>query len=221
MNVFKVLIINNHNILKAGLRVILSKYPKFKLIDNVSNEMQAIIQAIKQKIDIIILDYEMPIYNGIYIANKIINELPEAKILMISNNYNHKIIFEAIDTGILGFISKDVSIAEFLEALDKISQGEYYYKGKIAELIVPHLINKLQNKKSPISSHKNKELLSKREIEIVKLYCEGFKTSNIAEKLFISPRTVEVHKTNIIKKIKGNNIADIIRYAIINKLADL
>lgn len=218
MDKIKLLVVDDHNLFRAGIKTILSKNTAIEVVGETDNGAQAVIMAIKIKPDVILLDYEMPQYNGIDVAVKILKEIPEAKILMVSMyDREPETILKAIEVGVLGFISKDSGLAEFNNAVIEVSKGENYFKGDISSLITPHLVAYRQNKN--VAS--KEKILSDRELEIAKLIGEGYRSAAIAEKLFISKRTVEVHKSNIVRKINGTSTADIVKYVITNKIIKL
>jgi len=215
MHKIKILIVDDHNLFRAGIKTILSHNPQIEIAGETDNGAQALIMATKLKPDVILLDYEMPQYNGIEVAAKIIKEVPTSKILIITmHDSDSDTILKAVEIGVLGFISKNSRLSEFNAAITTVYNGENYYKDNISNIITPHLVAFKQNKNiDNIESG-----LSRREYEITKLIGEGYNSATIAEKLFISKRTVEVHKFNILKKINGRSTADIVKYAIKNKI---
>lgn len=215
MHKIKILIVDDHNLFRAGIKTILSHNPQIEIAGETDNGAQALIMATKLKPDVILLDYEMPQYNGIEVAAKIIKEVPTSKILIITmHDSDSDTILKAVEIGVLGFISKNSRLSEFNAAITTVYNGENYYKDNISNIITPHLVAFKQNK----SIDNIESGLSRREYEITKLIGEGYNSATIAEKLFISKRTVEVHKFNILKKINGRSTADIVKYAIKNKI---
>lgn len=215
MHKIKILIVDDHNLFRAGIKTILSHNPQIEIAGETDNGAQALIMAAKLKPDVILLDYEMPQYNGIDVAAKIIKEVPASKILIITmHDSDSNTILKAVEIGVLGFISKDSRLSEFNAAITTVYNGKNYYKDSISNIITPHLVAFKQNK----SIDNIESGLSRREYEITKLIGEGYNSATIAEMLFISKRTVEVHKFNILKKINGRSTADIVKYAIKNKI---
>ncbi len=215
MHKIKILIVDDHNLFRAGIKTILSHNPQIEIAGETDNGAQALIMAAKLKPDVILLDYEMPQYNGIDVAAKIIKEVPASKILIVTmHDSDSNTILKAVEIGVLGFISKDSRLSEFNAAITTVYNGKNYYKDSISNIITPHLVAFKQNK----SIDNIESGLSRREYEITKLIGEGYNSATIAEKLFISKRTVEVHKFNILKKINGRSTADIVKYAIKNKI---
>jgi DNA-binding NarL/FixJ family response regulator len=219
MDKVRILIVDSHNLFRAGIKLMLLRVPKYEVVGESDNGTQAIIQAGKLEPGIILLNAEIPQYDGIDLAMKIIQESPTAKILLISEHINKmELVTSAMYTGIYGFITKNASIDELLLAFDNISNGKKYLSVDNSSFSFQDYTD---NNVKRLLHDSRKSLLTNREIEITKLISSGYKNSEISKKLFISKRTVEVHKANILKKINGNVTADIVRYAIVNNIIQL
>jgi two-component system response regulator NreC len=128
-------------------------------------------------------------------------------------------IFNAIQAGAKGYLPKNTSKKELLEAIEAVHKGEEYFSQQISGIILKSYIKKAQNQED--ESKKKEDLLSKREIEILKLFAEGVSNQEIADKLFISVRTVESHKNHIMQKLELKNTVDLVKFAIKNKIIEL
>lgn len=213
----KLLIVDDHAMVREGLSRMLGEDSFIGQIDEAKNGLAAVIKAKEMQPDVIIMDYDMPHYNGIYGTKELLKESPGAKVLMLSMFQTKELILEAIQAGVKGFVLKEGNADELIGAIKAVHAGHTWYKGNVAEIIAPYLIA------ASTGQHQTpqKGNLSKREKEILCLFAEGLSAKEIGEKLNISKRTVEVHKSKIFKKLYIHNTAELIRYAIRNNLTKL
>ncbi len=210
----KLLIVDDHAMVREGLSRMLAEDSFIGQIEEAKNGLAAVIKAKEMRPDVIIMDYDMPHYNGIYGTKELLKEYPGAKVLMLSMFQTKELILEAIQAGVKGFVLKEGNADELVGAIKAVHAGQTWYKGNVAEIIAPYLIAASTGQPQP----QQKSNLSKREKQILCLFAEGLSAKEIAEKLSISKRTVEVHKSKIFKKLYIHNTAELIRYAIRNNL---
>jgi DNA-binding NarL/FixJ family response regulator len=206
----KLLLVDDHALVRSGMRSLLAQSPVISQIREASNGHEAIQIVAEYKPDLIVMDYEMPNFNGIYATREIMKQHPDSKVIILSAHFSGEHIMEGIYAGIQGFLTKESKTSELLEAITAIAAGDTWFKGEIAERITPSLINVAKTGQKM----KSNGGLTNREREIVSMLASGLTPRTIAEKLSISKRTVEVHKSNVFKKLKINGISELIRYAI-------
>lgn len=205
-----VLLVDDHALVRSGVRSLLSHSPAIGHIKEASDGQEAVRIASEFKPDVIVMDYEMPNFNGLYATREILNTDPDVKIIMVSAYLSRNHIMEGIQAGIRGFLPKEAKTSELVEAIEAMVAGETWFKDVVAELIAPSLVELVKSGQKP----KVYDDLTKREKEIVSLLANGLSPKAIAQKLGISKRTVDVHKSNVFKKLKINSITDLIRYAV-------
>lgn len=210
----KLLIVDDHSMVREGLIRMLSEDTSFGLIAEAKNGLTAVMKAREIRPDVVIMDYEMPHYNGIYGTRELLKELPDIKVIMLSMFQTKEFIMEAIQVGVRGFILKEGHSEELIAAVKAVYRGDTWFKGPVAEIITPFLIAQATGQVADNTS----KALSARETEILCQYAEGLSAKEIGEKLDISKRTVEVHKAKIFKKLDIHNTAELIRYAVKNNL---
>lgn len=208
------LVVDDHAVLREGIKEIFSKDSDIESIEEAGNGLDAVLKAAKNKPDVVVMDFEMPAYNGIYAAKELIKQQPGLPILLLSMFNDKEHILEAINAGVKGYLGKDTRIPEILLAVKELHNRGTWFKGEIAEIITPYLISTASGQ----SSLNPNIGLTPREIEITRLYAEGKNSVNIGKKLNISKRTVEVHKANIFKKLNLKSTIELLRYAIRNNL---
>ena len=209
MNI-KLLIVDDHAALCEGMQKICSEDIDIELVEVASNGLEAILKAAKNKPDVVIMDYEMPAYNGIYSSKELIKQQPGIPILLLSMFCDKEHIIEAIHAGVKGYLSKEARMQEILLAVKALYNQGTWFKGEVAEIITPYLIDSATGQ----SKLHSKNELTSRETEITCLFAEGKTSIEIGRKLNISKRTVEVHKANIFKKLNLKSTIELLRYAI-------
>ncbi len=169
--------------------------------------------------DIIVLDISFPDISGIEITKIITQKYPQIKIIMLSMYTNEYFIFNSINSGAKGYLPKNISKRELIQAIHQVYAGNEYFSETIKNIILKSYLKKAKNQ--PAENAKTPDALTTRELEILKLVAEGLANQQIADKLFISIRTVDAHKNHIMQKLQLNSIVDLIKFAIRNKIVDL
>lgn len=215
----EVILVDDHQIVRDGISVLLMKYNDIKIIAEASNGEELLnILKVKQP-DIVILDISMPKITGIE-ATKIISELyPEIKVIIFSSHSEGDNVIQALEAGAKGILPKNTIREELIDALHIVNDG-----GEFISKYIPYstFIQNIKSKKQKDESIKKiEEILSDREIEILKLIVAGKSNNQIAVELFISQRTAEKHKSNILNKLELNSIVDLVKYAIKNKIVEI
>lgn len=213
MESIKLLIVDDHSIIRNGLKLMLSKNPKFKIVAEANSGQEAIdfIDKNPSEIDVILMDIYMSGVNGIEATKIITNKYPNIKILALSMHDEEAYITSMIDAGATGYILKQADVYEISKAIESTALGKKYYSNEVSVTI----INSLHKK----SKDKGNEL-SVREMEILGLIADGLTNKGVGEKLFISARTVESHRRNILDKLDFKNTTEMIRYAIENNITN-
>ncbi len=216
MDKIKIILTDDHQLFRDGIKSLLEDVGDINIIGEASNEKE-LFNIIEKKIpDIIILDITLPGTSGIEITKKITIEYPKVRILILSMHIEDEFVVNALEAGAKGYLPKDINKTELLEAIYTINSGEEYYSREVSKIFLKKYLS--SNKKRIVG---NNEILTPREIEIVKLVSEGLKNQEIAGKLYISIRTVDAHKNNIMRKLKLKSTIEIVKYAIKNGLIQL
>ena len=209
-------ITDDHKIVAEGIASFLIGNDKFELISSSLSGKELLEKLKKKNPDILLLDINLPGLSGIQLAKIISKDYSKIKIVFLSSNSDEKSLNEAIKAGGVGYLSKDVTENEFLFALDKIMAGENYFSKGMQQTLYNSYT---KNVKTEAEYHD--KVLTSREVEVISLIAEGLNHKEIAEKLFISTRTVESHKKNILTKLELKTTVDIVKYAILNGIASL
>lgn len=207
-----ILLVDDHQIVVDGIQSLLEDIPGFKVV-GIANNGQEALQMIKiMKPDIVLMDIDMPVMNGMVAAQKSKQDFPEVKIIILSLHFENPIIQKMLEIGVDGYLLKNADSSEVIHGIQMVAAGKKYFSGGVT-LSLASKTNTFQSALKKTNSSEKFTLLSNREIEILKAIAEGFSSKEIAKQLFISPRTVETHRTNIMKKLEVKKLAGLIRLA--------
>jgi two-component system response regulator NreC len=211
------MIVDDHQIVIDGIKSSLEEYADIIIIAEALNGKEALDKLARQQADVVLMDVDMPVMNGYETTCEILNRYPKVKIITLTMFNEKSLINKMLDAGVSGYLLKSVGKEELYRAIKQVYDNKQYLGGDIALSIAKpeykDILSK-QNKITPITP------LSTREIEILRFIAQGLSNTEISQKLFISSRTVDNHRTNIMKKLNVHNIAGIIRYAIQNNIIE-
>jgi DNA-binding NarL/FixJ family response regulator len=206
----RVVIAEDHKILREGLKALLSNANAFEVVAEAGDGIEAIRAVEKNKPDLLLLDLSMPILGGMSVIKEIRSRFPETKILVLTMHESEEFILEGLQLGANGYCLKDAGRAELLNAINRVLDGKSYLSPGIADKV---LEGYLQDRRR-LKSQSSWDTLTRREKEVLKLVGEGYRNKDIAEYLFISIKTVEKHRSNIMKKLNIHTVSGLTAYAI-------
>lgn len=215
MQEIKVLMVESNEIIRNGIRHLLSDVKDIKLTHEANSPDDALEQVSKLKGGVVLLSISMP-DPQFGLVSDLLLESPGSKVLVMSNTVDQDRIRNAVASGALGFIPSDIAKEELVEALRSVAAGEVYFSRKIAHLITQDFIHKVKHPGS--EGGEGAALITSREMEILKLIAEGYSSQEIAEKLYISSRTVENHRANIMQKCRVKNAAHLVNWGYQNRI---
>jgi len=211
----RILIADDHTILRAGIRSLLDMQPDFEVVGEVDNGKDAVYSAGQLKPDVLLTDLSMPKTNGTEAIERIRNRYPDIKILVLTVHKTEEYVHAALKAGANGYVLKDDTSDELIHAINNVVAGKTYLSPSIcSEVVMGYLAD--PNKENISSSL---DQLTTREREVMKLIAEGYRNKDVAEYLSISLKTVEKHRSNMMKKLDLHNASSITSYAIKNGLA--
>lgn len=210
MEKYKVLFADDHTLIRQG---IISLVRQFSFVDNdcilqASNGIEALAIVKKSHPDVVVMDVSMPQMNGLEATQQIKNQFPEIKVLILSHYNNEPYVLRALKAGADGYMLKDAAVGELEKGLIDVIQGGVYISPDIDHNIIERLKN------DPDSVTDALELLTTRQRNILQLIAEGHSTKAIAEKLFLSVKTIEAHRANIMERLEIRDVPGLVRFAI-------
>ena len=214
MEKIRLILVDDHQLVRTGIANILAGETGFEIIGEAADAKELFDLLKHSQPDIAILDIALPGMSGIEITKKLHNDFPGIRILILSMHTSEEFIFNAINSGARGYLPKNTSRKELIEAIYAINRGEEYFAESISNVILKSYIKKAKSDSHDQDDKEN--LLSKRELEVLRLFAEGMTNQEIADKLFISIRTVESHKNHIMARLELKTTVDLVKFAIRN-----
>ncbi len=216
-DMIKILITDDHQLIVEALKSLLSDVNNMTIVAEANNGKEAIGIIGKTSVDIVLMDVEMPVMNGWDATEIITSRYPETKVIALTTFSEKAIVKKMIDAGASGYVLKNVKKEILIEAIETVYKGETFFSSEIPLVLLKPSSEIAGNPKKQASSV---HLLSSRETEILKLITQGLSNNEIATKLFISPKTVNAHRENIMKKLDVHNVIGLVRYALDNGLIE-
>lgn len=211
---YNIMLVDDHALFREGLKLLLNTNKDFNVIAEASNGKELLNIIDKVDVDVVLLDIAMPEMNGIEAAKIALKKYPNLKIITLSMFGDEAYYYKMMETGASGFLLKESDIDEVYKALYNVIEGKSYFSQELLQKIIKHIQD---------YPCKEKDLhdLSEREMEIITLVCKGFSNTEIGEKLFVSKRTVEKHRANIMAKTNSKNTASLVVFAIKNNIFEV
>ncbi len=221
MSMIKVLVVDNHQIVRDGIFALLTKQTDIEIVGEVSNGKELFEKLETVTPDIVVMDIVLPEVSGIDVAITLKIEYPDIKVIMFSSYTDAESIFYSIQAGVKGFLPKDSSRDHLVEAIRTVHKGMEYMSEKIPNTIVMEYIKMSDKAKGDKFSQTRVKSLTDRERQILMHIAEGYPNREIGKMLYISARTVETHKNNILRKLELRSTIDLVKFAIKNKMVAL
>ena len=209
MNKIKVMIVDDHEIFRDGVKLVLSQTKEFEIIAEASNGQEFLDIIELNMPEVVLMDISMPVMDGVAATKKAIEIYPELKIITLSMFGDEEYYFKMIELGVKAVVFKKSGTNELLHAIDEVAKGNNYF----SQDLLKKMVFKISTRQE-----KDEFKISPRESEVLNLICNGFTNKEIAEKLFISAKTVDRHRTSLLQKTETRNAAHLVMYAIQNKL---
>ena len=206
-NKIRVLIADDHTIVRSGVRLLLESETDIEVVGEATNGKEALTLVEELHPDVVLMDIAMPEVDGLEATKTIISQWPNTAVLVLTMHRSDEYFFEMIKAGASGYVLKGAEINELIHAIRVVAKGEVFLYPSIAGKLVKGYLDSIEGNNNAMS------ILSKREIEILRLLADGYSNKEIAEKLVVSSSTVHSHRSNIMNKLNFKNRRDLIQYA--------
>jgi two-component system response regulator NreC len=213
----RILIADDHDVMREGTRAVIEREPGWQVCGVASTGREAVSQARELNPDIVIMDMTMPELNGLDAAIQIKRLLPRTEILMFSAHASDDLIREVFEAGVKSFINKSDAHTHLVQAIESLAQHKPFFTSKVSEVLFANMLQRSEGKQSGAEPGQR---LSAREREIVQLVAEGKSNKEVADTLGISVRTAETHRASILRKLRLDSVASLVRYAIRNRIIE-
>jgi DNA-binding NarL/FixJ family response regulator len=205
----RILLADDHRVLRAGLRLLLERQPGFEVVAEASDGRQTVDLVKQHSPDIVLLDIAMPHLNGVEAARQIHARQPNVGIIILSMHADESYLLRALKSGAKGYLLKDSGEDDVIQAIRSVSEGKAFFSPVISKLLVEDYVRQLQQQ----GLEDVYDLLTTREREITQLIAEGKSTKDIASLLFLSPYTVDTHRKTILQKLNLHSVPELMLYA--------
>jgi DNA-binding NarL/FixJ family response regulator len=207
----RILLVDDHSLFREGLRAIIRRDSRFTVIAEAGTADEGIRAAEEFKPDLALIDISLPGRSGIDLAREIRVKFPRMRIIVVSMFSRPELVKEAVDAGAAGYVNKAASSDTLLHSIQVVADGQFYLDGVVSREILSLLGD--ENRKNTVVMNREYAQLSSREQEVLRLIAEGVTARAIAERLFISVKTVENHRANILHKLDLKTTVDLVKYA--------
>ena len=211
---FKVLIADDHGVVRKGLRLLLEQYPELVVVGEAANGREAVTMAATLSPQVVVLDVGMPILNGIEAAEQILKTNSQIGVILLTMHADESYVLRALHVGVKGYLLKESAEDDLLLAIRSVANGKPFFSRAINEVLLEDYMRVL--KQQGLSD--TFDLLTTREKEVLQLLAEGRTNKEVATLLDVSPYTVESHRTNLMQKLNVHNTAEIVLYAVRKRL---
>jgi DNA-binding NarL/FixJ family response regulator len=208
MPVIKLVIADNHALVRAGFRSLVEDLGDIEVIGEADNGRTALHLVETTKPDLVLMDIAMPELNGLEATARITHDFPAVRVLIVSMHANEEYVYQALKAGAVGYLLKDSGPEELELAIHAIARGETYLSPAVSKHVVNDYVRRLGQDEDPLDQ------ITPRQREILQLIAEGKNTKQIAEILYISTKTVETHRSQLMDRLDIHDIAGLVRYAI-------
>ena len=207
----RILIADDHEVVRSGLRSILETQPDWQVVAEAADGNEAIVKAVETKPDVAVVDYSLPLINGIEVTRRIRRRLPGTEVLIFTMHDSEALIEELFRAGARGFLLKSDAKRHLLEAIEALAAHRPFFTSMISETLLKSFLRRPSGSQS---------ILTPREREIVQLIAEGYSNKRIASILNLSIKTVETHRAAVMRKLNLSSSAALVRYAVRNRFVE-
>jgi DNA-binding NarL/FixJ family response regulator len=218
MKTFRILIADDHEVVRHGLRSLLQKREDWEICGEAVDGREAVAKAAQLRPDLVILDIGMPNLNGLDAAQHILSELPHTKILILTIDEADHVVRAVLNAGARGFILKSDAARDLVAAVEALQRHRTFFTSRVAELVLDGYLTGKSASPEKVLSHNR---LTKREREVVQLLAEGKTTKEVASVLGMSVKTAETHRANIMSKLNFHSVSQLVLYAVRNNLVQV
>lgn len=215
-NKTRILIADDHGVVRSGLRALLESVPDYSVAGEACDGEEAVALAVHEAPDVVIMDISMPRMNGIEATAAIKEKMPDVKVIILTVHEDEEYVYRMLKAGANGYVLKSAGKKEIVAAIESARKGERFFSPSVSGLIVDGFLNreKAPVPRTEVPTSEDLSILTRRETEVLRYIAQGYTNRKIADELFLSVRTVNTHRTNLMQKLDIHDTARLVRYAI-------
>ncbi len=211
----RILLVDDHALFRAGMKALLQSMKAIEVVGEANNGRDAIRLVEQEQPDIVLMDIAMPTLNGLDTTRHIVRKFPDVRVIILSMHTTRQYVLQALEAGASGYLVKDAALGELEAAVRAVAQGETFLSSSVSKFVVDEYKRRLNGTEISSGAAENPlDILTPRQREVLQLIAEGYSTKEIAQKLDISVKTADVHRTELMKRLDIHDIAGLVRYAI-------
>ena len=211
----RILIADDHELIRRGVRTLLEAEPGWKVVAEASDGQEALEKAKETKPEIVVLDIGMPRLSGLEAARRLKRTLPQIKVLMLTMHDSERLAWEVLNVGALGYVTKSDTARDLVIAIEALRRDKTFFTPKVDRIILDSFLDGGSSKRA---KEMQGEQLTSRQREIVQLLAEGKTSKEVSALLNLSVKTVETHRANIMRRFSCHSVSDLVRYAVRNNI---
>jgi len=215
MSNLRILIADDHDLVRKGLRMLIEEHPGWTICGEARSGREALEQATQCSPDVVVIDVSMPDLNGLEATRLIRKSCPKSEVLIITHHDSDEIAAEVLSAGARGYVLKSDSDKDLVNAVEALGRHKPFFTSRITEMLIANRENGVTDQAESM-----RRRLTVREVEILQLLAEGKTAKEVATALGIATKTSDTHRTNIMRKLNLHSIAELVRYAIRNKIVE-
>jgi DNA-binding NarL/FixJ family response regulator len=217
MAAFRILLADDHEVVRAGLRALLEEQTGWEVVAEAVDGRDAVEKATKLKPDVVVIDIAMPSLNGLEAVRQIVKSVPNTKVLVLTMYDSDPLIQQVLQAGARGYLLKSDAGRDLVSAIDALRRNKTFFTPKVSQMVLEGYLDKSPKEKEPEGEPESLRLTS-RQREIVQLLAEGKSSKEVAAVLGLSVKTAETHRANIMRKLDCHSVTELVRYAIRNHI---
>ncbi len=212
----RILVADDHEIVRQGIRALLQAHPGWEVCAEASDGREAVEKAAELKPDIAVVDIGMPNLNGLNATRQILQQNPQAKVLILTMHESEQVLREVLDVGARGYLLKSDAGRDLVTAIETLQRNKTFFSAQVGEVMLENVRKRKSHTESSV-----KEVLTSREREVVQLLAEGKSTKEVAVILGLSVKTAETHRSNVMRKLELHSVSELVLYAVRNNIVQV
>jgi DNA-binding NarL/FixJ family response regulator len=213
---FRIFIADDHEVVRRGVRALLEAHPGWEVCGEAKDGREAVEKVKEVNPDLVLIDVGMPNLNGLDAARQILTALPATRVLVLTMHESEQIVREVLEVGARGFLLKSDAARDLIAAVEALQRRTTFFTSSVAEVVLNGYLHRGPELERPL-----KDRLTPREREVVQLLAEGKTSKEVASVLNLSVKTAETHRTNVMRKLNLHSVADLVRYAVRNRIVQV